>query len=148
MSRRHTVGVVFTTKIMSDQNLNIIRVVFNISCHECQQNSLQPSRKCTTEPLHNDRESLEQSCDHLVFSMAHARKLSSGPPRQGRQARFGPCLDFGFQYALIRNNWSKKIWGRIMGSNSPWHPCSLSFSLVCVTLRSVFIYLHLHRIGN
>ena len=27
----------------------------------------------------------------------------AGPPWQ---ARFGPCLDFGFQYALIRNNWS------------------------------------------
>ena len=33
----------------------------------------------------------------------------SGPPRQGRQAKFGPCLDFGFQYALIRNNWSKNF---------------------------------------
>ena len=27
----------------------------------------------------------------------------------------GPCLDFGFQYALIRNNRSKKNWGRILG---------------------------------
>ena len=25
-----------------------------------------------------------------------------------------PCLDFGFQYSLIRNNWSK-ICGRILG---------------------------------
>ena len=33
----------------------------------------------------------------------------AGPPWQGRQARFGPSLDFGFQYALIRNNWSKKF---------------------------------------
>ena len=24
------------------------------------------------------------------------------------------CLDFGFQYTLIRNNRSKKIWGRIL----------------------------------
>ena len=33
------------------------------------------------------------------------RGASSGkaPPRPG------PCLDFGFQYALIRNNWSKKF---------------------------------------
>ena len=47
----------------------------------------------------------------------------AGPPRQGRQARFGPCLDFEFQYALIRN---KKFWGRILdlaGSNSRWRPC-------------------------
>ena len=25
--------------------------------------------------------------------------LKAGPPRQGRQARFGPCLECGFQYA-------------------------------------------------
>ena len=28
-----------------------------------------------------------------------------GPQRQG----FGPCLDFGFQYALIKDKRSKKI---------------------------------------
>ena len=31
--------------------------------------------------------------------------LKAGPPRQ---ARFGPCLDFGFQFDLIRNTQSKK----------------------------------------
>ena len=43
----------------------------------------------------------------ILFSsnlVAHA-----GPPRQGRQARFDPCLDFGFQYALIKNNRSKNL---------------------------------------
>ena len=35
--------------------------------------------------------------------------LIAGLPRQARQARFGPCLDFGFQYTLIRNNRSKKF---------------------------------------
>ena len=60
----------------------------------------------------------------------------TGPPRQ---ARFGPCLvalfwagdvhimalDFGFQYALVRNNWSKTFWVEywtLPGSNSPWRP--------------------------
>jgi hypothetical protein len=33
----------------------------------------------------------------------------SGPSQQGRQASFGPCLDFGFQYALKRNNPSKNF---------------------------------------
>ena len=27
----------------------------------------------------------------------------------GKAPRPGPCLDFGFQYALIRNNWSKNL---------------------------------------
>ena len=36
----------------------------------------------------------------------------SGPPRLARPPRPGPCLDFGFQYALI--NWT------LPGSNSPW----------------------------
>ena len=31
------------------------------------------------------------------------------PPRLARSPRPGPCLDFGFQYALSRNNRSKKI---------------------------------------
>ena len=37
------------------------------------------------------------------------RSYIAGLPRQGRQARLGPCLDFGFQYALRRNNWSKNF---------------------------------------
>ena len=32
-----------------------------------------------------------------------------------RPLRPGSCLNFGFQYALMRNNRSKKIWGRIFG---------------------------------
>ena len=48
----------------------------------------------------------------------------SGPPwqaRQGRQARFDPCLDFGFHYTIIRNNWSKNFgveYWTLPGSNS------------------------------
>ena len=39
----------------------------------------------------------------------------SGPPRQTRQARFGPCLDFGFQYARsYKKQPVKKILGRIL----------------------------------
>ena len=38
------------------------------------------------------------------FALFHS--FITGPPRQ---ARFGPCLDFGFQYALIRNNRSKNL---------------------------------------
>ena len=32
--------------------------------------------------------------------------LNAGQPRQPRT---GPCLDFGFYYAIIRNNWTKKL---------------------------------------
>ena len=45
---------------------------------------------------------------------------STGAPRLARPPRF--CLDFGFQYALIRNNWSKKFgveYWAFPGSNSP-----------------------------
>ena len=40
--------------------------------------------------------------------------------------RTGPCLDFGFQYALMRNNRSKKLeYWALPGSNSLWQPCVL-----------------------
>ena len=45
-----------------------------------------------------------------------------------RPTRPGPCLDFGFQYALIRNNRSKKFgveYWALPGSNSPWSPCTI-----------------------
>ena len=40
--------------------------------------------------------------------------LGTGSPQQARQARFSPWLDFGFQYALIRNNWPKTFLGTIL----------------------------------
>ena len=70
------------------------------------------------------------SCFYLskALSLENFRKIklflaTSGPPRQARQARFGPCLDFGFQYTLIRNNRSKKFgveYWTLLGRNSPW----------------------------
>ena len=39
----------------------------------------------------------------------------SGAPRLSRHPRPGPCVDFGFQYTLIRNNRSKKFGDRILG---------------------------------
>ena len=52
--------------------------------------------------------------------------VSTGAPRLARPPRPGPCLDFGFQYALIRNNQSKKFgveYWTLPGSNWPWRPC-------------------------
>ena len=49
-------------------------------------------------------------------------KPSTGPPWLAR-----PCLDFEFQYDLIRNNWSNKFgieYWALPGSNTPWHPCT------------------------
>ena len=50
----------------------------------------------------------------FLFPLSHSLFLcqfwwdsSSGPPRLARSQRPGPCLDFGFQYSLIRNNRSK-----------------------------------------
>ena len=55
----------------------------------------------------------------------HNNSWHTGPPGQERQARFSPCLDFGFQYALIRNNRSRNFgveYWTFPGSNSPWRP--------------------------
>ena len=49
----------------------------------------------------------------------------SGAPRLARPPRPGPCLYFGFQYALMRNNRSKKFgveYWALSGSNSLWRP--------------------------
>ena len=49
-------------------------------------------------------------------------RLDLGPPRLARPPRPGPCLDFGFQYALIRNNQTKKFgveYKALPDSNSP-----------------------------
>ena len=55
---------------------------------------------------------LTQRC---VLPVSFPVDLLPGAPRLARPPRPGPCLDFGFQYARIRNNRSKKIWGRILG---------------------------------
>ena len=57
---------------------------------------------------------------HYFSSALQGRHSWKGPPSPG------PFLDFGFQYALIRNNRSKKIgveYWALPGSNSPWRPC-------------------------
>ena len=65
-----------------------------------------------------------------LLKSVHLKKTvsrSSGAPRLARPPRPGPCLDFRFQYALIRNNRSKKFgveYWVLPGSNSPWHPWS------------------------
>ena len=68
---------------------------------------------------------LDKSVRHVI--------VSTGPPRLARPPRPGPYLDFGFQYALIRNNRSKKIgveYWALPGSYSPWRPCSKDTYLV------------------
>ena len=78
--------------------------------------------------------------DLLTFS-------SSGQPRQGRQARFIPCLDFGFQYALIRNNRSKNFgveYWPLPDSNSQWRPCSYIGGLLCPVTHISTLQLIIH----
>ena len=56
----------------------------------------------------------------------------SGPPRLAMPQRPGPCLDFRSQYALIRNNQSKKFgveYRALSDSNSPWRPWLLDDKL-------------------
>ena len=50
---------------------------------------------------------------------------ATGAPRLAKPPRPGPCLDFAFQYDLIRNNQSKKFgveYWALPGSNLPWSP--------------------------
>ena len=57
----------------------------------------------------------------------HYRDVTAGPPQLARPPRTGPCLDFVFQYALIRNIQSNKIgveYWALHGSNLPW--CSVA----------------------
>ena len=66
----------------------------------------------------------------ILVAISLSKHVSGLPwqARQWRKARFGPCLDFGFQNALIRNNWSKKFWVEywtLPGSNTSWWSCVL-----------------------
>ena len=59
------------------------------------------------------------SCNFLLLGQGHHGWQGTKTPRPG------PCLDFGFQYALIRNL-SKKFgieYKALPGSNLPWCPC-------------------------
>ena len=55
----------------------------------------------------------EQAVIHVI-TIWDAIALA-GAPWLARPPRPGPCLDFGFQYTIIRNNWPKEICGRILG---------------------------------
>jgi hypothetical protein len=61
----------------------------------------------------------------ISSSSMPSRYYFMGPLWLARPPRPGPCLDFGFQYALIRNR-SKKMgveYWALPRSNSPWRPC-------------------------
>ena len=67
---------------------------------------------------------------------------NTGPPRLARPPRPGPCLDFGFQYALIRNNQSKKFgveYWALPGSNLPWRPWKM-FDKIQYLWNHLYIY--------
>ena len=57
--------------------------------------------------LHKKFELYVYSFMGLYMVHCAGNALAPGPPRQRRQARFDPFLNFGFQYTLIRNNRSK-----------------------------------------
>ena len=55
---------------------------------------------------------------HFVIEMCKFSEwtaMLTGAPRLARPPKPGPCLDFGFQYALIRNNCSQKKLGQNIG---------------------------------
>ena len=57
--------------------------------------------------------------------------LLVGPPRQGRQARFGPCLDFGFLIRSFEKQPVKKFWGEILDL------ACLKFAVAALKLKAV-----------
>ena len=65
----------------------------------------------------------------FTLNPTQGNKWTNGGKTWGYEAaqppRPGPCLNYGFQYALIRNNQSKKIgvkhWA-LSASNLPWRP--------------------------
>ena len=64
-----------------------------------------------------------QSNPQGFFFYSQINKHISGPPRLPTT---GPCLDFGFQYKITRNNQSKKFgleYWILPDSNSLWRPC-------------------------
>ena len=76
-----------------------------------------------------------ENCRKIHWLRLFEYKLLAGPPRLLRPPRPGPCLNFGFQYAFIRNNRSKKFgveYWALPGSNSPWWPC------LCKDLQSFY----------
>ena len=81
------------------------------------------------------------NCLIQKIHLQNAFELSGLP----RQARFCPCLDFGFQYALIRNKWSKKIRGRILDLASLKFAMAALFIIMRCLLHDVlcdmFLYL-------
>ena len=69
--------------------------------------------------------------------------MVTGPPRQPRT---GPCLDFGFQYALIRTNRSKKFgveYWTLPGSNSPWRPCTNLILMCNLKFKSGILFIYI-----
>ena len=63
------------------------------------------------------------------------------------KSRSGPCLDFGFQYTLIRNNWSKKFgveYWALPGSNSQWRPWYIYIDIGWKASRRTKFLSHYH----
>ena len=54
---------------------------------------------------------MDGTLGEFCFLMLNVDTITPGATagKAPRPPRPGPCLDFGFQYALIRNNWSKKV---------------------------------------
>ena len=74
------------------------------------------------------------SKNQLIFFIFN-HLLTAGLPRLARPPRSGPCLEFGFQYALIRNNGSKKFWVEYWTMDLAW----LKFAVAALLIVLEFI---------
>ena len=99
--------VVLSLTLLS-QNLYKLPKIYT---HTSPKNSQRIFLKIPEEFLKNfqriPKEFLKNSKKNpKIISWLWKCEYKSVPPRQ---PRFDPCLDFGFQPTLMRNNWSKKI---------------------------------------
>ena len=69
----------------------------------------QNLRSLSQKTKNRGNNALSRRFGRQPFQPILAMYLCTGASRMARPSRPGPCLDFGFQYCLIRNNWSRKI---------------------------------------
>ena len=81
-------------------------------------------KKCSSD-REKSKELMQVYLQNYFLTYILCIPILSGAPRLARPPRPGPCLDFGFQQALIRNNRSKNFgleYWALPGSNLSWCP--------------------------
>ena len=107
-SQSHTWETTSSSELLTLKFLLTVRYIYHVEQNNYLLNSMI-NRNCRVAPSWAWKWPL--SCQNLdrYYNSIKGIPYQGRHTRQARQAWFGPCLDFGFQYALIKNNRSKKI---------------------------------------